>query len=110
MPIYEYQCKQCGEVSEILQRLSDPPATSCPACGAEALTKQVSAAGFRLAGGGWYETDFKKDRRRNLKEDGSSNAGTSTSKSDSGSTQDSGSTKKSESSATNKTDTASSGA
>lgn len=104
MPIYEYQCKQCGEVSEILQRISDPPATSCPACGAEALTKQVSAAGFRLAGGGWYETDFKKERRRNLKEDGSSNAEASTSKSDSGSTN------KSESSATKKTDTASSGA
>ncbi len=104
MPIYEYRCKQCGEVSEILQRISDPPATRCPACGAEALTKQVSAAGFRLAGGGWYETDFKKDRRRNLKEDGSSNAETSTSKSDSGSTN------KSESSATKKTDTSSSGA
>jgi len=68
MPIYEYQCQECGELSEILQKLSDAPATTCPACGAEALTKQVSAAGFRLAGGGWYETDFKKDGQRNLKQ------------------------------------------
>ena len=68
MPIYEYQCQKCGELSEILQKLSDAPATTCPACGAEALTKQVSAAGFRLAGGGWYETDFKKDGQRNLKQ------------------------------------------
>lgn len=68
MPIYEYQCKDCGEISEILQKISDPPATTCPECGAEALTKQVSAAGFRLAGGGWYETDFKKDGKRNLKD------------------------------------------
>ncbi|MFO7953989.1 FmdB family zinc ribbon protein [Thioalkalivibrio sp.] len=74
MPIYEYQCKDCGEISEILQKISDPPAIICPECGAEALTKQVSAAGFRLAGGGWYETDFKKDGKRNLKEGSGSGA------------------------------------
>ncbi|WP_019023897.1 MULTISPECIES: FmdB family zinc ribbon protein [unclassified Thioalkalivibrio] len=75
MPIYEYQCKDCGEISEILQKISDPPATTCPECGAEALTKQVSAAGFRLAGGGWYETDFKKDGKRNLKDGGGAGSG-----------------------------------
>ncbi|WP_019021242.1 MULTISPECIES: FmdB family zinc ribbon protein [unclassified Thioalkalivibrio] len=72
MPIYEYACQQCHQVSEILQKISDPPATTCPQCGAEALTKQVSAAGFRLAGGGWYETDFKQGGQRNLKEGGGS--------------------------------------
>ncbi|WP_018881800.1 MULTISPECIES: FmdB family zinc ribbon protein [unclassified Thioalkalivibrio] len=82
MPIYEYQCKDCGEISEILQKISDPPATTCPECGADALTKQVSAAGFRLAGGGWYETDFKKDGKRNLKDSGggAGKSDTSTSK------------------------------
>ena len=84
MPIYEYQCKDCGEISEILQKISDPPATTCPECGGEALTKQVSAAGFRLAGGGWYETDFKKDGKRNLKE-GSSSSASSAPKSESSS-------------------------
>lgn len=68
MPIYEYACQECRQVSEILQKISDPPATTCPQCGAEALTKQVSAAGFRLSGGGWYETDFKQGGQRNLKE------------------------------------------
>jgi len=66
MPFYEYICTNCGAATEILQKLSDPPATTCPKCHAEALTKQISAAGFRLKGGGWYETDFKSGGQRNL--------------------------------------------
>jgi predicted nucleic acid-binding Zn ribbon protein len=50
----------------LLQSISDPPATECPQCHAQALVKQVSAAGFRLKGGGWYETDFKSNGKRNL--------------------------------------------
>lgn len=70
MPIYEYQCTACGEVTEALQKMSDPPLTECPACGASALRKKVSAAAFRLKGGGWYETDFKSGQKRNLAGDG----------------------------------------
>ncbi len=66
MPIYEYECKSCGHRLEKLQKISDAPLTTCPACEADALTKLVSAAGFRLKGGGWYETDFKKDGKKNL--------------------------------------------
>lgn len=66
MPIYEYRCQACGHELEKLQKLSDAPLVDCPACGQPALTKLVSAAGFRLKGGGWYETDFKKDGKRNL--------------------------------------------
>ena len=78
MPIYEYACTACGAECEMLQRISDDPARTCPQCGAEALVKQVSAAGFRLKGGGWYETDFKSDGKRNLVgDDSSSNAGES---------------------------------
>lgn len=66
MPIYEYQCGACQARVEKLQRISDAPLTTCPECGAEALKRLVSAAGFRLKGGGWYETDFKKDGKRNL--------------------------------------------
>lgn len=66
MPIYEYQCGTCQARVEKLQKLSDPPLVTCPECGADALVKLVSAAGFRLKGGGWYETDFKKDGKRNL--------------------------------------------
>lgn len=69
MPLYEYGCSQCGKVSEISHRLSEPSPTDCPACGAPALSKLISAAGFRLKGAGWYETDFKSDGKRNLASD-----------------------------------------
>lgn len=66
MPIYEYRCTSCGHELEKLQRLGDAPLTDCPDCGKAELRRLVSAAGFRLKGAGWYETDFKKDGKRNL--------------------------------------------
>lgn len=67
MPIYEYQCTECGHALEMLQKMSDPPAKTCPACSKNALKKRVSAAAFRLKGGGWYETDFKSgEKKKNL--------------------------------------------
>jgi len=66
MPIYEYVCKACGRESEITQRMSDAPARKCPACGKLRLEKLMSAAGFRLSGGGWYESDFKSGSKKNL--------------------------------------------
>jgi putative FmdB family regulatory protein len=66
MPIYEYQCQECGFEHEALQKISDAPLTTCPSCGAEALEKLISAAGFRLSGKGWYETDFKSSNQKNL--------------------------------------------
>ena len=68
MPIYEYQCGACGAELEKLQKLSDAPLTDCPECKQPALKKKISAAGFRLSGSGWYETDFKKgsDKKKNL--------------------------------------------
>jgi putative FmdB family regulatory protein len=59
MPIYEYQCQSCGHEHEALQKLSDQPLITCPACSKPELMKKISAAGFRLKGSGWYETDFK---------------------------------------------------
>ncbi|GHA11780.1 hypothetical protein GCM10008090_21950 [Arenicella chitinivorans] len=59
MPIYQYRCAECGHSLEALQKMSDPKLTDCPACDAPALTKQVTAAAFKLKGTGWYETDFK---------------------------------------------------
>jgi putative FmdB family regulatory protein len=66
MPIYVYQCRDCGENLEKLQKISDPVLVDCPACGKPALQKMVTAAGFRLKGSGWYETDFKTEGKRNL--------------------------------------------
>ena len=59
MPIYEYECEHCGHALEAIQKVSDTPLSICPECGKPALKKLVSAAGFRLKGTGWYETDFK---------------------------------------------------
>jgi putative FmdB family regulatory protein len=59
MPIYAYRCASCGHAKDVLQKLSDAPLTECPACGAAAFAKQVTAAGFQLKGSGWYATDFK---------------------------------------------------
>jgi putative FmdB family regulatory protein len=66
MPIYEYQCQSCGKSLEVLQKISDEPLLDCPECGEAALKKKVSAAAFRLKGGGWYETDFKTGNKKNL--------------------------------------------
>lgn len=74
MPIYEYACDACGERTEVIQKVSDDPLTDCPQCGRPALRKLVSAAGFRLKGGGWYETDFKGGKKRNVTEGESSKA------------------------------------
>ena len=68
MPIYEYRCRSCGHELEKMQRMSDTPLTDCPACGEAELRRLVSAAGFRLKGGGWYETDFKRGQKKNLHE------------------------------------------
>ncbi len=59
MPIYAYRCAACGHQKDVLQKMSDPPLHTCPACGAVTFTKQVTAAGFQLKGSGWYATDFK---------------------------------------------------
>lgn len=59
MPIYAYRCESCGATKDVLQKLSDPVLTVCPACGAETFRKQLTAAGFQLKGSGWYATDFK---------------------------------------------------
>ena len=67
MPIYEFECSACGDTFERLQKLSDPDPSTCPECGAP-IKRRLTAPAFRLAGSGWYETDFKKegDKKRNL--------------------------------------------
>ena len=72
MPIYEFDCSECGHGFERLQRLADPDPEQCPGCGKASVRRRLSAPSFRLAGSGWYETDFKKDgdKKRNLAEGG----------------------------------------
>jgi len=66
MPIYEYVCSDCGHEFEALQKMSDVALCDCPACEKQSLKKKISAPGFRLSGSGWYETDFKSDKQKNL--------------------------------------------
>ena len=89
MPIYEYQCQSCEHQLEVLQKISEEPLRDCPACGAEALRKKVSAAAFRLKGGGWYETDFKTGDKKNLAGDSGSSPDSKDSSSGSSSSSDS---------------------
>ncbi|MGU9951678.1 MAG: FmdB family zinc ribbon protein [Gammaproteobacteria bacterium WSBS_2016_MAG_OTU1] len=60
MPIYEYQCRQCGHQDSELDSINAPRLKKCPECGKRAFERLISAAAFHLKGGGWYETDFKK--------------------------------------------------
>ena len=82
MPIYEYECRECGHVFDALQKMSETPLSDCPDCGKPELRKLLSAPNFRLKGGGWYETDFKDKNKRNLADGGDAN--TTKSKSDAG--------------------------
>jgi len=59
MPIYAYRCESCGHAKDVLQKVSDPVLTTCPACNAASFRKQLTAAGFQLKGSGWYATDFR---------------------------------------------------
>lgn len=79
MPIYEYQCESCDHKLEALQKISDDKLLECPECHQKALKKLISAAGFRLKGGGWYETDFKSGSRKNVVDSGESGEKKSTS-------------------------------
>jgi len=74
MPIYAFECGSCGHQFERLQRLADADPTDCPECSAAQVRRQLTAPSFRLAGAGWYETDFKKDgdKKRNLVDKGES--------------------------------------
>lgn len=76
MPIYAYRCAACEHEFEVLQKMSDDHLTICPECGQSELAKQVTAAAFRLKGGGWYESDFKTGNQKNLAS-ADSNAATS---------------------------------
>jgi len=63
MPIYAYSCSSCGLQKDVMQKMSDAPLTTCPECGKETLSKQLTAAGFQLKGSGYYATDFKNSKQ-----------------------------------------------
>lgn len=60
MPLYEYECSQCGHRFELIQRFSDPPAETCVSCGTGPVHKLLSAPAVHFKGTGWYVTDYAK--------------------------------------------------
>ena len=84
MPIYEYQCSNCGHQFEAMQKISEEPLKDCPECHQPKLNKLVSAAGFQLKGTGWYVTDYSAKGKSKASEESkaNSNAGTQTTSSD----------------------------
>ncbi|GAB3378606.1 FmdB family zinc ribbon protein [Lysobacter fragariae] len=77
MPIYAFECAACGHSFDRLQKMSDPDPAACPTCSQPEVRRQLTAPQFRLSGGGWYETDFKKegDKKRNLAGEGTASSG-----------------------------------
>lgn len=57
MPIYEYECKECGRIQEVFQKMSEAPLTTCSHCQGK-LHKILSHSSFHLKGSGWYVTDY----------------------------------------------------
>lgn len=80
MPIYEYQCGDCGHEFEIIQKMTDSPIKQCPKCFNNSAKKLVSAAGFQLKGSGWYETDFKTKKKPATESNADSNSKADSSK------------------------------
>lgn len=63
MPIYEYECAKCHEITEVMQKMSDPGPAKCPVCGGTKLQRVMSQTSFQLKGEGWYITDYsRKDK------------------------------------------------
>ncbi len=75
MPIYEYECNKCHQITEALQKFSDPPLIECPHCKGR-LKKLMSLNRFHLKGTGWYVTDYA-GKKAGSQPDKSSGEGTS---------------------------------
>ena len=75
MPIYAYRCDACGHRQDVLQKMSDPTLTVCPACNAESFARQLSAPAFQLKGTGWYVTDFRDNAKKPAGEAGKAAGG-----------------------------------
>jgi len=86
MPIYEYQCQNCGRHFEKRQSVTEEPLAECEKCGGK-LEKQWSLSGFQFKGEGWYVTDYaaKKGGTKTSSSDKESSSSESTTSSDSAS-------------------------
>jgi putative FmdB family regulatory protein len=82
VPIYEYECRACGDELEIIQKMSEGPLRKCPSCGALKLHRKISRSAFHLKGDGWYVTDYAKNGKDKSKEAQESSSKSESSKSE----------------------------
>lgn len=82
MPLYEYECTNCKERVEVIQRISDPPYTHCPKCGAE-MKKLISSPAIQFKGSGFYKTDYASSKPTSTSSESKSESSSSTTKSES---------------------------
>jgi putative FmdB family regulatory protein len=75
MPIYEYECENCGKQCEVIQKFDDVPLSSCPACGGH-MHKLVSHTSFILKGTGWYATDYASGKKKTKDAEGKAGGST----------------------------------
>lgn len=61
MPIYEYECEECHNVTEVSQSIADGPLTTCESCSGP-LKKLISMSSFHLKGGGWYADGYSSSK------------------------------------------------
>jgi putative FmdB family regulatory protein len=83
MPIYEYQCENCGRRFEVMQRMTEPLLSTCGQCGGQ-VRRLISQTSFVLKGGGWYVTDYPSEARKKAmsqEKSGGNSKSTDTSKS-----------------------------
>ncbi len=71
MPIYEYGCEKCGELTEVIQKVDDPPPAKCPKCGSKKMQRVVSRSSFQLKGGGWYSDLYSSKKGSSGSDSGS---------------------------------------
>jgi putative FmdB family regulatory protein len=88
MPIYEYQCVQCGRL-EIFQRITESPLVRCPTC-QRRVTKLISQSSFHLKGSGWYATDYARKSDGDTSKAAKGGAGEQAGSATGGSTTDTG--------------------
>lgn len=82
MPLYEYECTNCKERVEVIQRISDPPYTHCPKCGGE-MKKLISSPAIQFKGSGFYKTDYASSKPSESKSESKSESSSTTTKSES---------------------------
>ncbi|HEY2040369.1 MAG TPA: zinc ribbon domain-containing protein [Edaphobacter sp.] len=90
MPLYEYECTECHERTEKIQKFSDPEITVCPHCSGH-LERVLSAPAIAFKGGGWYADGYGNSKPKSESKSESKTESKAESKSDSSSSSPSGS-------------------